>query len=165
MKNFKPALAALTVADLQRHPVWEFGNYSGQSECELAPVTDIPCLEMTGRLVGTEFRFADGNSCLGVLGGVTPNCPEYAEFLLSISFTKNGEWFHLSNPHQFDYARFGPPQLAAFLKKRIDEIFPISFDISEFVIGHPSAVRGTINEKPSRVATLTEIIDMVAQSH
>lgn len=164
MKMFKPELASLTVADLKQHPVWEFGNFSGQSECELTPVTDIPCLDMAGRLVGTECRLADGTGCWGVLGGISPNYPEYAEFLLSISMTKGGEWFHLSRPHQFDYERFGPLQLAVFLEKPIGDVFPISFDISEYVIGKPNAVLGQIQQRPSRVATLDEIFEMRMRS-
>ena len=66
-----------------------------------------------------------------MLGGLSPNYPEYAEFLLSISLTRDEEWFHLSRPHQFDYERFGLIMFGSdyayiSLVKKYDQVFVIS---------------------------------------
>ncbi len=165
MRHFKLDVNSLTVDDLRENPVWEFGNFSGNSECEVMPVYSLPCADMTGRIVGTEFRLADGSTCWGILGGVSPNCPELGEHLMSLSLLHNGNWFHLARPHQFNYASHGPEQLARFLDKPVDRIFPISFNISHSVVGKPASVRGQINQFPSERLTLQEILEMAMRSY
>ena len=53
-----------------------------------------------------------------------------------------GRRFHLAKYFQLWYGSEGPAALAAFLKKKREEVFPISYDLSDVVVGSSDVVKG-----------------------
>ncbi len=62
MKNMKP-IEALEISDLHAHAVWQYANVDGANETLVRPIKRLPVARLTGRVVGTQVRLANG-TCL-----------------------------------------------------------------------------------------------------
>lgn len=65
-----------------------------------------------------------------------------------ISLKKGDEWFHLARYFDSEYGRYGPEQLAGFLGLPVDEVFPISYDISLIAEGNEDVLKGQFHSEP-----------------
>lgn len=155
-KNTKP-VELLEIGDLEANAVWEF--VSG-GETVVRPVRRLPVKSLTARLVGTQVRLSNGTAIWALIGNIDPNNPRLTEHFLTLSVLKSGKWFTLSRYHDFDYAEKGPESLASFFGLPVDEVFPISYDVSEQVSGDLAALSGTIPKEPKEKLTRSEIIAM-----
>jgi len=150
-------IETLTVDDLMEHPVW---RYRGTEGTAVEPVSRVPCTNLDGKHVGTQVALADGTTVWALLGNIDTTNPEFSKHFLTISVERNGKWFHLARYHDFDYKSRGPVQLSRFLRKTVDEIFPITFDVRSIFKGESPALRGQIEKEPSERLTREEIIRM-----
>jgi hypothetical protein len=148
----------LSSADLTKFPVWEFLNQDQKGETAVRPVKAIPVRNLIGRLVGTQVRLANGSKVLALIGNVTVNNPRSTRHFLTISFFQPGKRFTLARYHDFDWNERGPSDLANFLGARVEDIFPISYDLSQFATGDPAALVGAIDAEPRERLTRAEII-------
>jgi hypothetical protein len=139
----------LTPADFRAHPVWTFSGSDEPSETTVEPVKKLPVKSLAGALVGVEVTLACGKKVAAFLGNIEVDQPKPTEHFLTLSvFGERGEIFHLSRYHDFDYQDHGPDALAAFLKMKKEEIFPITWDVRHLVSGAPTAVHGQILSEP-----------------
>jgi hypothetical protein len=129
-------LAALTPADLDEHPVWEFKFRRSESEPRVAPLTAIPTTKLTGRLFATRFLLANGQVVPGFVASLDEANGALNRHLATFSFFDKGRWFHLARYHDVDYDDRGPDALAAFLGAPPDEVFPMTFDITPELRSH-----------------------------
>jgi hypothetical protein len=148
----------LTAGDLDEHPVWQYVNDDRHGETMVRPVKRTPVATLTGKLVGTQVRLANGSSVWALLGNVDNRNPRMTEHFVTISLERNGKWFTLSRYHDFDYAKKGPDALARFLGLHLQEVFPISYDLTTYARGHPDALVGKILKEPRERLTRAEII-------
>jgi hypothetical protein len=148
----------LAVADLRRFPVWEYANDDEKGETAVQPVRKLPVKNLNGRLVGTQVRLANSTEVWAMIGNVEVNTPRVTQHFLTLSVFQNGRWFVMARYHDFDVRERGPQALAAFLGLRIDEVFPISYDISRFSLGDPAALIGMIEKEPREKLTRAQII-------
>ena len=79
---------------------------------------------------------------------------------LSLSVPSQGEWFHLARYHDSDYAENGPVALAQLLGLTVAEVFPITYDLTSYVSGEASALKGTILAEPRERLSRDEIISL-----
>jgi hypothetical protein len=156
-------LEELTAEDIETWPIWEFTNaHEHISETIVRPVTGIPVTSMAGRLVATRVRSASGDLFLAQLGNIDLSDPRSTEQFLTISVIRNGQWFTMARYHDIGSDKRGPAALASVLGMRVDDVFPISYDISELCIGNPAVVVGTIHKEPREKLTEAELIRLAA---
>jgi hypothetical protein len=147
----------ITVGDIEEHPVWRFRS-GGDTTIE--PILRLPCTTLNGRIVGTQVALVDGTIVWALLGNIDTTNHEFSKHFLTLSVEFEGDWFHLARYHDYDYDKRGPAQLSEFLRKPIDQIFPITYDIRPVFKGDFAALRGKIEKEPSVRLTRAEIIAM-----
>jgi hypothetical protein len=148
----------LRASDVEAFPIWEFVNNDEIGETVVHPVKTIPVQNLRGRLVGLRVCLACGETILAQLGNIDSNNPKSKKHLVQLIVFHTGEKFILARYHDFDWNRQGPQALAEFLDKRIEDVFPISYDVSQFSTGDPSALAGRIEAEPKEKLTRVEII-------
>lgn len=145
--NNKP-VDELTVGDLERFSVWEYDlaneGKPGRDETWVKPVKSIPVRDLSNRVVGTRVRLANGKDVWAILSNVCLDDPNEAQEFLGVSIERDGEWFYVARYFDSDYEDRGPEQLAAFLGLPVNDVFPITYDISDLAVGDPQVVRGVV---------------------
>lgn len=104
------------------------------------------------------WRTANGSGQL--IGNVDPVNPRRTEHLLTLSVEHGGRWFTLARYHDFDFAEHGFEVLAEFLGLAVDEVFPIAYDIRQWVKGDAGALQGRILKEPRERLSRSGIIAM-----
>ena len=152
-------VSRLTAVDLREHPVWKFTGTDSPGEQFVRPVKKLPLSSLAACLVGTEITLSSGKKRLGLIGNVDVTNPRLTEHFVTLSiYRDDGEVFHLARYHDFDFAERGPAQLAAFLRIAKNEVFPITWDVSQYASGVIDALRGSVSENPRQRLTRAEII-------
>jgi len=159
IENVKP-IDSLVAADLQAHPVWQYTNREGADETFVRPVARVPVGNLNGRVVGTQVLLAGGQRVWALIGNVDPVNSRMTEHFLTLSIERDARWFTLARYHDLDRTENGPHALARFLGLSIEEVFPISYDIRQYVNGEAAALSGYIHEEPRERLSRTEIIRM-----
>ena len=149
---------ALTVADLKSFPVWEFVNDDEKGETAVRPVRRTPVSTLDGRLVGSMVRLANDAEVWALIGNVDASDPRSTQHFLTLTVFRDGRWFDLARYHDVDAHRRGPQALAEFLGLPIDQVFPISYDLSRLSKGDPAALIGTIEKEPRERLTRDQLI-------
>ena len=144
--------------DIMNNPVWQYLNSDRIGETAVYPIKKLPVARLTGRLVGTVVRLANGQQRWALIGNVDPNNARLTQHFLTLSIEDNGKWFVLARYHDINYFNHGPEALARFLDLQIDEVFPISYDIARFCKGNPEALKGFILKEPKEKLTRAQII-------
>jgi ribosomal protein L40E len=139
----------LTVEDFQRHPVWEFDfdneGEEGRDETWVRPAKELPVDDLGLAVIGVKVRLNNGIECWARLAGVDLENAQWTMEDVGLSVEKDGEWFHLARLFDSSYDEFGPAQLAEFLGLRLEEVFPITYDISHAAQGKRDVLVGTIS--------------------
>lgn len=149
----------LTDADLNLFPVWRYVNDEVRhGEIFVRSIKKTPVKNLDGCVVGTRVRLANGAEVWALVGNVDSNNPRLTRHFLTLSVLRDGSWFTMARYHDFDFDERGPKALAAFLDLRVDEVFPISYDISRFCVGDAAALVGTIEKRPREKLSRAEII-------
>lgn len=153
----------LQAADVEAFPVWEFVNNDEKGETVMRPVKIVPVQNLRGRLVSTRVRLASGKTVLAQLGNIDSQNPKSTKHFLSLIVFHAGKRFILARYHDFIRKYRGPKALADFLEMQVEDVFPISYDVSKFSAGHPSALVGTIEAEPREKLTPEEIVALAAR--
>ncbi|MCV2366472.1 hypothetical protein LNV23_23865 [Paucibacter sp. DJ1R-11] len=83
------------------------------------------------------------------------------EHFLTLSIVKpSGERFHLARYHDIAYNSSGPDALATFVGLKVDDVFPIEYDIATIASGVPSCLRGSLHSQPNVRLSRAELIAM-----
>ena len=64
----------------------------------------------------------------------------------------------LSRYFDVDYSENGPEALARFLGLDVDEVFPISYDITRYADGNRASLVGSILKEPREKLTRAQLI-------
>jgi len=150
---------ALTVADLKAFPVWEYVNDDEKGEMAVRPVR-TPVSSLSGRLVGTVIRLANEAEVWALIGNVDASKPRPTQHFLTLSVFRDEQCFTLARYHDVDAHKRGPQALADFLGLPIDQVFPISYDLSRFSKGDLAALTGRIEKEPRERLTRDELIKL-----
>ena len=164
-RNCKP-VEELTIRDLKRYPVWGFDlaneGQDGRDETWVKPVKTLPVTDLSNRIVGTYARLACGNSVYCLLGNISLNDLRLTQQFLGITVYKNNyEKFFLARYFDIDYDCSGPEALTRFLGMRIEDVFPILYDISSIAVGHDVVIKGTIPQEPAERLPEEELSKLV----
>jgi hypothetical protein len=136
----------VTNGELISFPVWEFAIDQEQSldETAIQPVLKLPVSQGVGILFCTQVRLASGETQWAMLGNLDPQDADQTARCLTISFLKAEKRFHLAQPVDFHYETHGPRALCDFLGMKLDDVFPIRYDVHSVCQGDPAAVAGEI---------------------
>lgn len=153
---------SLQISDLMRHPVWESIIDNEADEVSVFPVTQLPVSDLGLRTIGTRVKLANGNLFWAMILYLDTKSARKNEQFITLRIEKDGEWFWLSRywDVDYEYSKTGPGGLAKFLGLSVDEVFPISYDVREFVVGDPAVVVGTVSKEPRERLPVDEIIRM-----
>ena len=157
--SVRKPVSLLQISDLQEHPVWQFVSDDEDDDTVVRPVTNLPVTAVTGKVIGTRVSLANGRRFWAIIGNLDARNAQMNEHLITLSIERNGQWFHLARYHDPTYLDNGPHALATFLELPVGEIFPISYDLREYVKGAPAALVGTVLEEPRVRLTRAQIID------
>ncbi|MGD0192116.1 MAG: hypothetical protein ABSD74_15360 [Rhizomicrobium sp.] len=149
MTRIVKTIDQLTIADLERYPVWEFNlEYEGElDETAVQPVEALPVRSLDGRIVGTTVTLANGDAHWAILGGIDLKHSDGAKDLDGLSLFRNGERIVFAPMLDFGDAGRQAKSFAEALGLDIDDVFPIAYDISRWCIGDPKIVRGSIHSR------------------
>ena len=86
------------------------------------------------------------------------------QFLAVTVFRDGDEAFDLARYFDADYDRCGPSGLAHFLGRDVEEIFPMSYDISNVASGTEDVVKGSIPLAPAEKLTEEELLRLAIDS-
>ena len=136
---------------LAKHPVWEFLNDDEHpaGDTAMRPVEKLPVDRFEGRLFGTIVTLADGSHLPAAISDLAFGPKKYRHHFRSLTLFAKGRRFHLAKYFQVWYDDEGPDALAAFLKKKRADVFPISYDLSTLARGPADVVRGVFETKIS----------------
>jgi len=136
----------VTNAELISFPVWEFAldHEEALDETAIRPVLHLPVTHGMGMLFCTQVRLASGETRWAMLGNLDPQDADETTRYLTISFLKKEERFHLARPIDFHYETYGPKALCDFLEMKLEDVFPIRYDVHSVCHGDPAAVTGEI---------------------
>jgi hypothetical protein len=158
VSNHPKRVEDLQIADLKAHAVWQFVNEDALGESSVQPVEPIPVPTLCGKVIGATVKLANGKAAWATLCNIDENDPHSTEQFLALSIERDGKWFHLARYHDFNYANLGPEALANFLGLAVDDVFPISYDLSRFVEGNPAALVGKVPRDPRERLSHDELI-------
>jgi hypothetical protein len=136
---------------LAKHPVWEFLNDDEHpaGDTAMRPVEKFPVDRFDGRLFGAIVTLADGSQYPAAISNLAFGPKKYRHHFRSLTIFARGRRFHLAKYFQLWYGSEGPAALAAFLKKKREEVFPISYDLSDVAVGPSDVVRGVFEAEIS----------------
>ena len=141
MKTRTKKIEELTIADLEAFQVWQYANDEEKhDETAVRPVKKTPVKNLKTRFVSTQVLLANGAAVWALIGNVDASNPRLTQHFLTLSVLRKGRWFTMARYHDFDSNERGPQALATFLGLRVDEVFPISYDISRFCLGDSAAL-------------------------
>ncbi len=159
-KEHAKAIRSLKISDLEKHPVWQYTLEAKGDDTTVRAIKGLPVSNLTGKVVGTLVRLANGNRVWGLVGNLDAKNPRMNEHFVTLSIERNGHWFDLARYHDIDYLGHGPDALARFLELPLDEVFPITFDVRKYVKGEPPTLLGTLPKEPRVRLSRAEIIAM-----
>lgn len=151
-------MESLRPDDLRRFPVWRFRVDRKSGNVAITPVKSLPCKSLSGKLVGCEVLLADGTPVWAMLGNIDTDHPDLTAHFLTMSVEQDGRWFHLARYHDHDVDSRGPRQLAEFLGKEVDSVFPVRYDARFAAKENASSLVGTIPREPEVRLTREEIV-------
>lgn len=153
----------LQIADFMAYPVWHYINRDELGETSVQPVKEIPVANLIGKIIGTQIRLANGDTLWALIGNVNADNSRVTEHFLTLSIERGRKWFALARYFDFNCTTHGPEALANFLALNVNQVFPISYDITRFARGDQSALSGQILKEPRERLTHAELIEMAVQ--
>jgi hypothetical protein len=151
-------ISALSIGDLAKHPVWKYSDSDDHGEPSVRPISRVPVSSLSGKVVGTKVRLASGTEVWALIGNIDSRNQRLNQHFVTISIEHDGLWFQLARYHDHDHVFRGPAELARFLKRAVDEVFPITYDIRPFALGAADALTGVIGKDPVERLSRAQII-------
>jgi hypothetical protein len=155
----KRLFLSLQVPDLKAFPIWE-SIIDHEADVSVFPVKDFPVSSLLGRVVGTQVTLGNGNQAWAIIMNLDTTDARKNRHLVQLEIERDGKWFFLDRYWDVEYPRSGPDALAQFLGMAVDEVFPITYDVRQFVEGNPPALVGTITREPEERLSRDQIIRM-----
>ena len=148
---------------LARYPVWESLNDDEHpvGDTAMRAVVKLPVRSFECRLFGTTVTLADGTRYAAAIYNLDFGIKKYRHHFRSLTVFAKGRRFHLANYFQFCYKDRGPDALAAFLKKKKKEVFPITFDISDIAVGPQGVIKGAFEAKIADPIPLDKLMRII----
>jgi hypothetical protein len=138
--------------------VWEYADGTDADSTWVRAVKSVPVESLIGKVVGQRVRLANGELMWALIGNLDAHDSGLNEHFVTLSIESGGKWFHLARYHDHDSARRGPEALSHFLSLKVDDVFPIYFDVREYVKGSGEALTGTVERVPRNRLSRADLI-------
>ncbi len=142
-------------------PVWTFLNNDARGETLVKPLSKLPVRDLDSCLVGTQVTLANGQKVDALIGNVKSRDAKRTRLVITMSLFKDTEKFHLPRCFDPDYDRCGPAALSQFLNLPVNEVFPISYDLTEYSEGLVDALQGSIENVPKLVLEPEQLMELL----
>jgi hypothetical protein len=153
----------LTVSDLEGSPVWQYTNSDRAGETAVKPVKKLPLKSLTGKIFGIQVKLHNGEVAWALISNVDATNARLTEHFLTLSLQTNSKWVTLARYHDPDYLENGPEALARYLERDVDEVFPISYDLTPYAVGEKASLSGQVLKQPRERLARSEIIALAVQ--
>lgn len=150
----------LRTSDLEKYRVWQFATNNPVDETAVRPIKQLPVATLSGKLAGTRVLLANGERLWALIGNLDVNNAHMNEHFVTLSIERDGRWFHLARYHDPDYDERGPEGLAKFLGLTVDDVFPVLYDVRDYVKGNPPVLAGSVPKEPKVRLTRSQLIAM-----
>ena len=128
------------------------------------PVKKLPVRNLDNRVVLTQVRLNNGAVYPAMIGNLEVDNLELTKHFITLTIIKDQERFDLARYHDVDYPRSGPESLAVFLSLSLDDVFPISYDISNVVSGHQGIIKGQIPKTVHNPLSREELMRLIVKN-
>ena len=143
------------------YPVWTYLNDDEFGETCVIPVETLPVSNLAGCVVGTTVVLANGMPLSAVMSNVDSVNAKKTEHFLNLTVFFNQEAFRLSRYHDPDYSRNGPNGLSAFLNLSLEQIYPISYNLSNLSAGDLKSLVGMVERIPHEVLNDDQLMKLI----
>ena len=120
-------------------------------------VMRMPVRSPTAKLIGIDFKLANGDEISGYGGNVSCHNSTRNEQFLTLSFFLDDRIFHLARYFDDGYEENGPAALAKLLLLAVEDVFPIRYDFTPFCLGAPEILKGCYPAEPRAKLSLSEL--------
>ena len=152
---------SLDEVDFRQYPVWQF---SYEEEMYLFPIQNLPVHSFRNCLVGLDGVLASGVKLFAILTNVDLENVAATSQFLSAQFSLDGERIKLARYFDDDWESKGPRALAARLGLKVEDVFPISFDLSPYTEVEVRASKLSIEARPVLRLSEDERLDLLMGS-
>jgi len=137
-------VGSLTPENFLTTPVWQHVIDFGASELiEPAPQ---PIYTLDLRIIGGVAKRPGGKDIYIAISGLDARRPEKNAHFASFSIWWNSQWFHLARYFDADFEKKSPVAFCRQYNLTVNDIFPINYDFSHFVMDPAAAVaKGQLN--------------------
>jgi hypothetical protein len=136
------AVTEISTTDLAEHPIWEYCDSTNEDGYALVPLTDLPVDSLDQRIVGTRVTLGNGTMLWAVLSGGDLSLPTFVEEDSGLILYVDDERVSLGSAWERELPGYGAGDLCRKLGLTMEEVFPITFDVSHLVTGDRPALRG-----------------------
>lgn len=163
-QSAKP-LEDVTPEDIELCWLWSFVP-SKDGRLWLKPVKINKTDKFFDRLAGCKVIFADGTSCTAFIAGIDLEVPQFSKHNRELHLWIEGRgWFQLAQ--YFDSAELkascGDEVLCELLGKRLDEVFPIAFDLRNRAKSDSPCLSGRFEHNPPWGITRQEVMELLVK--
>jgi hypothetical protein len=152
--------ASISVADYKQWPIWEFATNDSPDETAVRPVKTLPVTTLDSRFIGLQVRLANGALVWATIGNVDVHDERRTRQFIDVGIHRGKERFHLARYFDVLRSRQGPEALAKFLDLQVEDVFPIEYDLSQYVLGDARSIKGRIEREPSERLTRQERVKL-----
>lgn len=153
-------ISDLCPEDFADTPVWEFYMDDERDDELVTPVLSCPITSLANRVVGARIRFSNGDTMFATFANLDLESPYRTKHFLALSVFNEGNWLHLARYHDPNYARHGPSWIAKCLGLSVTDIFPITYDLRAFCVGHVDSLVGVIPSESEEKLSSEELITL-----
>jgi hypothetical protein len=141
--------------------VWEYTD-ADEVEIDETVVRPVvaPVEHFSSRVVGTKVRLAGGRLVPALISNVDIDNPRATKQFLTLKVFTGRRSFDLARYHDFDCEERGPHALAALLGLRVDDVFPIEYDLRPYSSRTAAALHGLIEKEPRERLTRGELMKL-----
>jgi hypothetical protein len=137
----------ITEDEMLLYPVWEYiMGINNDDGFALQPTINYPVHDLLVNEVFTKVTMANGGKYWGMIGGVSFYNKKETLDEMFLALHVNGKRFSLGRKYERQAERncIELGKLKAEVQLNKDEIFPIEYDVSMYVMGSPDALKGFI---------------------
>lgn len=125
------------------------------------PLSKLPVRDLDGCLIGTQVTLANGQKVDALIGNIKSRDAKRTQLAITVALFKGAQKFDLDRRFDPDYSRCGPAALSRFLNLTVNEVFPISYDLTEFSEGTIEALKGKIENAPKLVLEPEQLLELL----
>jgi hypothetical protein len=166
MASKSKRLREIKPKDLEEYWLWRSVPAKSDGELRVRPVKVEKTTKgfSAGSLAATKVKCADGSQYWALIEGIHPDKPEFSKHNRELRLFVDGfGWFQLAQYFDSDEYRHkhGENVLCTLLGKTIEDVFPISFDLSDKSDSGSPCLVGTFEINPAWGLAREEIMNLL----